>query len=112
MVHDEGHARPRLTVFVVILDRVAPLALSVITIDIADAPAREFFVATFHLAHRPAQRARGGLWIDDDRSSQMRNIFVKTEFEPLRIDQNQLNFIGSRSIKNRKQQRVYADRFA
>ena len=59
--HDERHARPWLAVFVKILDGIAALALGVVAVDVADAPARQLFVTPFHLADRPAQRARGAV---------------------------------------------------
>ena len=40
----------------------------------------------------------------------MRNVFVESEFEPLRIDQDELNFIRTCAIKNRNDQRINANR--
>ena len=42
----------------------------------------------------------------------MRNVFVKSEFQAFRIDQNQFHFIGPRAVKDRKQEGIHADRFA
>jgi hypothetical protein len=38
----------------------------------------------------------------------VRNVFIETQLEAFRIDQDNFNFIGARSIKNRDQQRVHA----
>ena len=43
--------------------------VAVVLLDVADALGRERLVALFHLAHRPAQRIRRLLGIDDDRAS-------------------------------------------
>jgi hypothetical protein len=40
------------------------------------------------------------------------NVFVKTELETLGIDQDELNFVGTRAIENRNDKGVDADRLA
>ena len=41
----------------------------------------------------------------------MRNVFVKTEFQSLWIDEDKLNFVRTRTVQDRHDQRIDADRF-
>src|SRR5437660_11821489 len=83
---DVRHARPWFAILVKILDGVAALALSVVTVDIAHAPAGEFLISSLHLADGPAQRPRGRFRINDNWSREMRNIFVESQLEAFGID--------------------------
>ena len=102
-VDDDYDVRQRLPLFAIlveILDCVAARDFQIVAIDVAHAPARQLLVAPLHLGHCPAQRARRRLRIGDDRCGQMRNVFVKTQLQALRIDQDQFHFIGAGAIEN------------
>ena len=88
------------------------LDVAVVLLDVADAFGRERLVALFHLAHRPAQRVRRLLRIDDDRRQQVRDVLVHPELEPLRIDHDHPHVVGRRAVEDAGQHRVQADRLA
>src|SRR5260370_31713157 len=100
--YDVRHARPRLGILVKVLHRVTSIAFSVVAVDVSYAPTGEFLVASFHLGNRPTQSARGRLRIDNDRCSEMRNVFIEAKLKALGIDQNELYFIRPRAIENGK----------
>ena len=42
----------------------------------------------------------------------MWDVFIKSQFQALGIDQDELNFVRACAVKNRDDQRVYTDGFA
>ena len=81
-------------------------------LDVAHAVGRERLVALFHLAHRPAQRVRRLLRLDDDRRHQVRNVFIHPELEALRIHHDHPHIVRRRAIEDARQHGVEADRLA
>ena len=88
------------------------LDVAVVLLDVADAFGGERLVALLHLAHRPAQRVRGLLRIDDDRRQQVRDVLVHPELEALGIDHDHPHIVGRRAVEDARQHRVDADRLA
>ena len=88
------------------------LDVAVVLLDVAHALGRQRLVALFHLAHRPAQRVRRLLRIDDDRRQQVRDVLVHPELEPLRVDHDQPHIVGRRAVEDAREHRVDADRLA
>ena len=88
------------------------LQVAVVLLDVADADRGERLVALFHLAHRPAQRVRRQLRIDDDRRQQVRDVLVHPELEALRVDHDQPHVVRRRAEEDAREHRVDADRLA
>ncbi len=107
--HDEGEWPIRLALF----DRFAGFEhlahVAIELLDIPDAKRGKRLVALFHFAHGPAQRVGRLLRLYDDRRHEMRNVFIHSEFEALRVHHDHADVIGRRSIQNAGQHRVEAD---
>ena len=84
----------------------------VVAVNVARVPARQHFVAAFHLADRPFERNRGAFRIGDNRRRQVRNVGVQIKFNLFRVNHDELNFVGARFVQNRNDQTVDADRFS
>jgi hypothetical protein len=90
-----------------ILEQMTDVA--VVLLDVADAFGRQRLVALFHFPHRPAERVRRLLRIDDDRGEQVRNVFVHPELQPLGIDHDHPDVVRGRAVEDAGEHRVQAD---
>ena len=109
---DEGQRLGRLAVLRRPLFGDRLLDVAVVLLDVPDAFGRERLVALFHLAHRPAQRVRRLLGIDDDRRQQVGDVLVHPELQPLRIDHDHPHIVRRRAVEDARQHAVDADRLA
>ena len=66
---------------------------AVVLVDVAHAALRQQFQAALHFARGVAQHVGGDFRIGDHRREQVRDVFVKSQFEPLGIDHHQLQLV-------------------
>ena len=82
---------------------IACADVAVVLLDVPDALGGQRLVALFHLPHRPAQRVRGLLRIDDNRRQQVRDVFVHAELEALRIDHDHPHIVRRRAVEDARE---------
>ena len=108
---DIGQNAMRIAIVVPLFKRVAPFGLDVVAVDIADAITRQILVTTLHLSYRPAECNRCPFGVGNDRRLEVRDVGVKAELEPLRIDHDEFHLVGARLVEYRHDKRIDAHRF-
>ena len=91
---------------------LAAIEHRVVAGDVADADLGQHLVAHLHLAHGPRQGVRGLLGIGDDGREQVRDVVVRTELDPLRVDEDEAHLVGRVAHQQRRDERVDAARLA
>jgi hypothetical protein len=74
--------------------------------DVADAVRRQQLQSPLHFEHGVAQRVGGLLRVGDHWREQVRNAFIQTEFEPLRIHHDHAHLVRRGFVQDRHDQRV------
>ena len=110
--HDERHRLELQVGLVRVLraharDGLGVLDRRVVLLGVADlAEVGERLESLLHLVDRPLQRVGGLLRVDDDRRQQVRQVLVDLELDHLRVDQDELDLVGSRLEEDRRDERV------
>ena len=92
--------------------RLAFFERAVVLVDVAHAALREQLQAPLHFARGVAQDVRGDFRVGHHRREQMRNVGVKAQFQLLRVDQHQFQFVRRGFVEHAHQQGIDEDAFA
>src|SRR6266852_2300551 len=86
--------------------RLRLLERAIVLVDVAYAALRQQLQPVLHFPGGVAQDIGSDLWIVDHRREKMWNVLVKTQLQPLGIDEHQFHIVGAGLVENRHQQRV------
>ena len=84
----------------------------VVEVDRSDVNLRQQTVTALHLGHGPAQRVRGLLGLHHNGGLQVRDVRVHAEFDPLRVDQDELDFVAPGAVQDGGQHALEAHALA
>ena len=79
---------------------------AVVLLDVADAALRQQLQPPLHFARGVAQHVRRDLRVGDHRREQVRNVFVEAQFQALRVDQHQFQFVRRGLVEHAHQQGI------